>query len=417
MTRLRVLVLTQYYHPEPNFITQAVARALTEVADVTVVTAHPNYPDGRFRPGSRFWMPVRSVEGDAVVWRLPMFPDHSTSILRRGISYLSFAVMAAIWAPLACPRPDVVWVYNTPFTTPIAALWFRYIVRARVVYTAADLWPESMAATGVVRSGAIIRLMGWYSRLIDRVPHLIICVTDGIANRYAEDGVPSHRIAVVRVWVDGSPEQAVAQPQAPKLPRIVYAGNLGAAQPIETILRAAALLEASGHRVQFDIYGAGLENDRLRKLAKQLRLETVTFHGPVSPAEVFAASVAATAQVVALVPSPLFRMTVPSKLYFCASAAAPLLYALEGEAHEIVAAIGGGVPFDPKSAESCRDAILQLIAMDERDWVKISEALAKCYNSEFRKSKLLERYVELLLSGIRSGDKKAPEYRQPRRNC
>src|SRR5580704_13654027 len=113
--RPRVLVITQMYAPEPNFITQDVASALSLDADVTVITSHPNYPYGRFYPGTQFWRPVKAYEGNVVVWRLPMYPDHGLSPLKRLLSYVSFTVMAMLVAPWVARRPDVIWVYQTPF--------------------------------------------------------------------------------------------------------------------------------------------------------------------------------------------------------------------------------------------------------------------------------------------------------------
>ena len=136
--RPRLLVLTQYYRPEPNFITADVAEALADGMEVTVITAHPNYPDGKFRQGVRWWKVQSSWEGGVRVVRLPMIPDHSRSPFLRGVSYLSFALSATLVAPFACRGADVVWVYNTPFTTALAALWFRAVRRSQVVMTSAD---------------------------------------------------------------------------------------------------------------------------------------------------------------------------------------------------------------------------------------------------------------------------------------
>ncbi|MFL5582913.1 MAG: hypothetical protein ACJ8AO_21310, partial [Gemmatimonadaceae bacterium] len=110
-------MLTQYYRPEPNFITADVAQELARLSDVTVITAHPNYPTGRFYPGTRPWRLSRSVEDGVTVWRVPHFADHSTSKWRRALSYLSFAGAAAATAMVVARRVDVVWVYHTPFTT------------------------------------------------------------------------------------------------------------------------------------------------------------------------------------------------------------------------------------------------------------------------------------------------------------
>ena len=97
--RRRVLVLTQHYHPEPNFITADVAEALAADFDVTVVTAHPNYPEGRFYSGTRPWRPLRRVERGVTVWRVPMYPYHGRPQVKRCLSYSSFALVAAVWAP------------------------------------------------------------------------------------------------------------------------------------------------------------------------------------------------------------------------------------------------------------------------------------------------------------------------------
>src|SRR3954464_4622119 len=93
--RRRILVLSLHYKPEENFIVTEVAEALAESADVVAVTAHPNYPQGRFYSGEKIPAITKSREGGVVVWRLPFFPDHSLSVMRRGLSYLSFTLISS----------------------------------------------------------------------------------------------------------------------------------------------------------------------------------------------------------------------------------------------------------------------------------------------------------------------------------
>src|SRR5436309_8068184 len=172
--RPRVLVLTQVFHPEPNFITADVAEALARECDVTVVTAHPNYPHGQFYPGTRFLRIQKSSSNGVVIWRVPFYPDHSLSAFRRAISYLSFAVAAGFVAPFVGGRPDVVWVYHGPFTTGLSALFFKAIYGTRLVFTCADLWPESFMAAGVVKSRLIMSLAGAYNRVLHRAADLVV---------------------------------------------------------------------------------------------------------------------------------------------------------------------------------------------------------------------------------------------------
>lgn len=397
----RILVLSQHYRPEPNFIVSDVAEALARHAEVTVVTAHPNYPTGRFYPGTRYWLLEKSTENGVTVWRVPFLPDHSTSKLRRMAAYLSFALVAGTVAPFVAPRPALVWVYQGPFTTMLAALWFKYVGRARVILTCADLWPESFVAAGVVRPGRLVRLAMRYRRAINRAADLIICSTRGTLERFAAEGIPRSRLCFVPVWVEGAtrlPEPSSGASSEGEA-TVVYAGNLGPAQQLDTVIRAAALLESDGDPFRFDFYGAGAEEENLRTLARDLGLQTVRFRGRVPPEEAVAASSHAFAQIVSLRRDPLFAMTLPSKVSACLAAGAPILYALEGEAAEIVEQSGGGVRFDPDAPASFVASVRELLRRDPGERTAMRQRLRGVYREKFDPQRLLDRYVEIVLSG------------------
>lgn len=391
------LVLTQYYRPVPNFVSGDVADLMARHGPVTVITAHPSYPRGRFYPGTRWWRPERSVEGGVVVWRLPMIPDQSRSALRRAVSYLSFLLVAALWAPMVAGRPAVVWVYQTPFTTALAALWFKVAYRSRLIYTCADLWPESFGAAGVATPGVFVRLLFAYRRLSNRWADAIICSTRGTRNRFAAEGIPPERLHHVPVWVEGADSGAPGVGEMDAAGgAIVYAGNLGPAQHLDTVVRAAGQLRDQEPGLTFDFYGTGSEEARLRQLADELGASNLRFHGPVTPELAFEASSRALAQIVSLRPSPLFRMTVPSKLAFCLAASAPILYGLEGEAAEIAAASGGGLPFQPGNPSSLAGAIRDLLARPDGERRRMRTALRDYYDRNFDRDLLLRRYEETL---------------------
>jgi colanic acid biosynthesis glycosyl transferase WcaI len=393
-----VLVLTMLYRPEPNLITADVAERLALHGPVTVVTTHPNYPFGRFYPEVRRpWLPRRTVEGGVKVWRVPHFADHSTSPLKRLVSYLSFAFMAGVLAPFLCPRPRTVWVYQTPFTTALAALWFR-LRGARVVYTAPDLWPEGLSAAGAVRSPFLMRLMFAYSRWINRRAHHIVCTTRGILERYAKDGVPRQRLSYVPVWVEGLPSGELPPPPPPGvgIPSVVYAGNLGPAQGLNTLIRAAAQLQRKGVRVRFDVYGSGTSEDELRALAAELGASNVHFHGRVSPDEAFQACSGALATVVSLRATPLLGTILPSKLAFGFAAGAPVLYGLPGEAAAVAAASGGALPFDVDAPATLADAVERLLALPDAERRAMAARLRAYFEEHFSPRAQLAAYEQLL---------------------
>lgn len=394
----RLLIVTLHYRPEPNFITTSVAETLALRSKVTVVTAHPNYPEGRFYPGTKFWKIQRSVENGVTVWRIPYYTDHSLSAFKRTLSYASFACMATLIAPFVAGRPSVVWVYHGPFMTALAALWFKIAYRARLVYTCADLWPESLVASNLGTAPLVLKALFAYSRWINRAADCLICCTRGTLERYRADGVPANRLVYVPVWVEPSeaaPTRQVADPDS--VFRIVYAGNLGPAQPIETLIRAASSLRKEGVALRVDIYGGGSREGELRALSAQEEAANVFFHGRVSPERAFELSALASAQFVALRPSPQFSMTIPSKLSFAMAAGAPLVYGLEGEAANL-AKEAGGISFLALEPDSLVAAIKAMMALSPYDRTKMTTRLQEFYREHFDQTKLLRQYESLLTS-------------------
>ena len=394
--RRRLLVLTQHYHPEPNWITTDVAERLARDFDVTVVTAYPNYPHGRFYPGVRPWRVERTVEHGVTVWRVPFFPDHSRSHLRRAGSYLSFAAMSALVAPIAVPRPDTVWVYHGPFTTALASLWFRWVERSRVVFTCADLWPESFLASGVARAGVVVNALYRYSRAINRIADTLVCATRGTLERFHRDGVSRERLAHIPIWTDGISHIASDAPEDEATPRVVYAGNLGPAQALDTVIRAAVLLQDRGCDVQFDLYGSGACAEELRALAAQFGTTNVCFRGRVTPEECFAACSGAFAQIVSLRSDPAFRMTLPSKLSFALAAGSPILAGLEGESARVAQESQGALLYRSDDPHSLAAAVQQLIATPHERRAAMRRNMTQYYAESFARDVLLERYAALL---------------------
>lgn len=395
----QLLILTMYYRPEPNFIVGDVADALSADFDVTVITAHPNYPMGRFYDSVKApWWPKRSREAQVTVWRLPVIPYHGRSQFLRFVHYLSFTLWAVLLAPVVGGRPAVVWVYQTPFTNALSALWFKVVRHARLVYTAADLWPEALLASQVSRPGPVIRALFAFSRWINHHADYIIASTRGTAQRYMADGYPSDRLEVVPVWVEGVDAPSTQSQGERESVGIVYCGNLGPAQRIDTLVRAAALLYDEGASLRVDLYGSGSEEESLRALAAALPAPNVRFHGRVTPADAFAVSNRALAQVVSLQPTPLFAMTVPSKLIFSFAAGTPILAGLPGESAELAAASGGSIAFDAQDPSSLAAGIRRLLGMSPEIRRAMGTATRAFYEAHFAKARLLDRY-RILLSG------------------
>jgi colanic acid biosynthesis glycosyl transferase WcaI len=214
---------------------------------------------------------------------------------------------------------------------------------------------------------------------------------------FQEIGIPQERLAVIPVWIDGT--RAVEQQRLQtfvEVPRIVYAGNLGPAQGLETVIRAAAILREEVPALKFDIYGAGASENSLRALAAQSDATNVTFHGLVPTSEAFDASASSLAQIVCLQRSPLFKRTIPSKLFSAFAASAPILYGLEGEAADLAVQSGGGIAFDSDDPHTLVRAVKTLLSLPQEERSQMRARLNKFFSDNFDPRKLVAKYESIL---------------------
>lgn len=359
---IRVLLLTQWFDPEPTFKGLAFARELVRLGfDVEVLTGFPNYPIGRLYPGYRLRIMQREVIDGVRVVRVLMYPSHDQSAVGRVLNYATFALSSLLYGLLAAGRADVIYAYHPPLSVGVTAGLLRIVRRTPVVYDIQDMWPDTLRATGMVNSSSALRLVGalcsWVYRRVDHIAVL----SPGFKRLLVERGVPERKIDVIYNWAD---EESLAAPRGglpaafpgPDRFRIVFAGNMGKAQRLETVLEAAALLQARGSRVSFVLVGGGVEVASLKDRALELGLSNVIFVPPVPMTEIGGFLAAADALLVHLRKDPLFEITIPSKIQAYMAMGRPLLLAIQGDGADLVRRSGGGVLAEPESPQSIAEA-------------------------------------------------------------
>ena len=365
----RVLLLTQWFDPEPTFKGIVFARELMRQGfEVEVLTGFPNYPGGTVYPGYRIKLLQREVIDGVQVTRVPLYPNHDQSAIKRVLNYASFAASSLVYGLFMARRPDVIYAYHPPLTVGITAGLLRLLRRIPVVYDIQDMWPDTLRATGMVNNARALSAVAAVCQWVYRRADHIAVLSPGFKRLLLERGVPKGKVDVIYNWAD---EVALGAPQG-QVPasfpgrdqfRVLFAGNMGKAQALDAVLDAATLLQARGSRVCFVMLGGGVEVGRLKQRATDLRLQNVVFIPGVPMSEVGAFLNAADALLVHLRKDPLFEITIPSKTQAYMAVGKPLLMAVDGDAAGLVAQSGGGVVVESENANALAQAAEAMAAM------------------------------------------------------
>jgi len=200
---MRILFLTQWFDPEPIFKGLPFARQLAQAGhEVEVLTGFPNYPEGKLYDGYRLRPWQREVIDGISVIRVPLFPSHDASAMKRISNYASFAFSSAILGTFLVRPADVTYVYHAPGTVAFPAAILKALRGIPFVYDINDLWPDSLPATGMLKNRAILKALDWWSRLTYKLATHIVIGSPGVKKVLQERGVPEEKISVIFNWCD-----------------------------------------------------------------------------------------------------------------------------------------------------------------------------------------------------------------------
>jgi glycosyltransferase involved in cell wall biosynthesis len=322
------------------------------------------------------------------------------------VSYLSFATVASMLAAPLVAHSDVALVYSTPATAALPALLARRMAGVPFVLYIADLWPDTVLESGMVRYGVVNRAVGriltWFCDHVYRAAARITVPSDGMRQILIQRGVPIEKISVLHHWVDESLFRPVAPSKSLRTSldledRFVamYAGSLGDLQGLEVAVRAAALLQDLPD-FSIVLLGTGVAEQRLRRLVSELGLTNVVFAGARPPGEMPALMHAADVQLVTLRDIPFFHANIPSKVQAILATGCPVVSSAPGDTGTLVAKSGGGIACPAEDPAALADALRRLHAMTAAEREELGRAGRSFYESHLSESIGAKRLANLL---------------------
>lgn len=404
---LRILVVSQYFWPENFRVNDLVKEWVQRGHQVTVLTGIPNYPEGkvfdayREQPGA-----FAEYEGAKVI-RVPMLP-RGTGGLRLMLNYLSFVLGASSGGPwlLRGVLVDVIFVFEpSPVTVGLPAVLLGKIKKVPVVFWALDLWPETLAAMGVVRSPRVLGWVGHMVRFIYNRCTLVLGQSRGFLGSIANYCDDKTKIRYFPSWSEDVFTDNFVQPAA-EVPEIaagftvVFAGNIGEAQDMPAVLDAAERLR-DNPSIRWIIVGDGrkhgwLQSEVIRRgLGKQVLLPG---RFPVERMPSFYAH--ADALLVSLKRDPVFSMTIPGKVQSYLMAGIPLLGMLDGEGAVVIRDAQAGLTCDAGDSAGLAKAVQEMAVMspDKRKHFGLNGLMYA--RQEFGRAQLMHHLEDLLHEAV-----------------
>jgi len=356
------LLLSQFFEPEPFNKGVSFAKELQLYGhEVSGLTGFPNYPGGRIYPGYKLRWCQKDVNDGISVTRVPLYPSHDRSALRRIANYGSFALSSLV-AIFCLPRPDLVYVYGPPPTAALAAIGLRLVKGVPFVLNDNDLWPDSLDATGMIKSKRLLRLIRWGVNWVYRCAAHVVVISPGYRRHLLDRGIPPDRVSVIFNWsIEDVAEGVVPKPRRPGEPFVIaFAGNIGPAQNLDVVIDAAKKLLTTAPDIRFVIAGGGVDQPALAERARAEGVTNIEFLGRIPPREMPAIFNRADAVLVHLRDEPVFECTVPSKIQAYLRAGKPVLIGVRGDAAAIIEEAEAGFTFEPGNSDQMAEAAIRM---------------------------------------------------------
>lgn len=420
--RGRVLYLSQWFPPENGTVGLQVAQGLAERGfEVEVLTGFPNYPSGKLSPNYRLAHYMHEVMDGIPVHRVYLHPSHDQSSLGRALNYLSFFVSALIFCLFNARRFDVIYVYHPPITVGLAAALSGFITRRPFILEVQDLWPDSVAASGMGGTSFLARLLGPVCHFVYRRAAAVLGQSHGMTRVLVERGVAEHKSGTIFNWANESAARANGTYDVASLNfegrfNFVYGGNLGAVQGLESLIHAAHKLSNVAPEIQLTIVGDGTERERLLALVEHLAARNVQILPAVPQSQIGDILAAADVLVIHLKDDPLFEITIPSKLQFYLAMGRPVLAGVRGEAGRIVVDAGAGIMAEPENVPAFVDAFLRFASKPQAELDAMAARARSLYDERFSFERSLSG-IEAAIQSTLPSRKRTPHSSQDAMNA
>ncbi len=388
---MKILVVCQYYFPEPFRITDICEELVKQGHEVTVITGTPNYPLGEIYSGYENGMRADEILNGVKVHRCSIHP-RKTGAIHRLWNYYSYSFASSKYIKQLDNTYDVVLINQlSPVMIANAGILYARKHKKKCVLYCLDLWPASLSASGV--SGGLI--YKWFYRESKRIYQSVdtILTSSKSFADYFEKQFNIKNTLYLPQYAEDSFNPEKCHKIADEHIDLMFAGNIGTAQSIKTIIKAANLTKDI-ENLRWHIVGDGIELENCKKMAESFNLDTVIFHGRKPLEEMPKYYAMADAMLVTMQKDPVISLTLPGKVQTYMAAGKPIIGAIDGEANFIIKDAKCGFCCEAEDEKALADCVRQFACADDAE--RYDENAVKYYQENFTKEKFINSLISYL---------------------
>lgn len=397
-----ILVISQYFYPETFRINDIATEWVQRGYKVTVLTGIPNYPMGKFFDGYSWFKKKHELWNGMEIVRIPLVARGHSSI-GMILNYLSFVISGLCWNCFNKVNADLVFSFEvSPMTQVIVGC--RYAKKHNIPHFlyVQDLWPENVEMITGIHNKVVMKP-------IDMMVDKIYMQADKIfvTSPSFVEAVVNRKISVGRKKVQYWPQYAEEfyQPfkgkKIDEIPnddsyKIVFTGNIGTAQGLDILPKAAELLK--NENVKFIIVGNGRYQAELEKQIHERGVRNkFIMISRVQAEKIPEILSVCDAGFISFNKAPLWEMTIPAKLQSYMACGKAIIASASGETKRIIEEAQCGICCEIGNASALTDGIRRLMKTDTGEMEKKARAY---FEKNFEKKMLMDKmdkYIKIYL--------------------
>lgn len=399
---MNLLILTQYFYPEQFRINMVAQELLNRGFRVTILTGQPNYSTGKTYSGYKAYRFQKEIWQEMTIYRVPIIPRGKAGNMKLILNYGSFMLSSTIFSFfLKNKKFDACFVFQPgPIFQAFAGVVLKKLYRVPLYLWTQDLWPDNLSATGRLTMPSVEKIIRRFVGVVYRNTDRVLVTSQAFIAPLAQFHLSAKPVFLPNICedcyrpiLDNEKKSVSGMPAGFK---VMFTGNLGAAQALPTFIEAANILKEHND-IQWVLVGDGSELANTKQLVKKYGLENqVIFLGSYPVA--FMPHIIADADVclVMLKKSPIFSLTLPAKIQSYMACEKPIISAIDGEAARIIQEAKCGISVESENPQALAQAIIAFKSESANARLQMGKNGRAYYEKHFRSDAIINKLISVL---------------------